>query len=58
MAEKFSVENGKEELNVGLDLITQSKLKYLIENQMSKLLMRIEEENITSRSEMSMKMNF
>jgi len=44
LAEKFSKEHN-------LDIDTRNKLKVLIQNHMSKLLMRIEEENQSINSE-------
>ena len=40
-------------LKIGLDIETRNKLKVLIQSHMSKLLMRIEEENQSINSEKS-----
>ncbi len=55
LSEKFSKENGNIIFEVGLDNETKIKLKVLIQNHMSKLLMRIEEENYSLISESSTK---
>jgi hypothetical protein len=46
LAEKFSIEHGIYKFNfIGLDFETRSKLQVLIQSHMSRLLMRIDEEN-------------
>ena len=55
LAENFSKENGIiYKLIKALDADTKNKLKILIQNHMSKLLMRIEEENQSINSEKSL----
>jgi hypothetical protein len=51
LANKFSREHRKMIIKSDLDADTKYKLKILIESHMSKLLMRIEEENHSISSE-------
>ena len=54
LANKFSKEHSWYIIKIDLDSDTKFKLKILIESHMSKLLMRIDEENQSVNSEISL----